>query len=199
MNPSAARGFSLVEVMIVLAFLVIVLAMAVPTVGTIHDEDQAKEVLDLIEDLHRACAEHHRDTQRYAIEFSPAANGSSYTQPRYHELSLPQRTLGWAGPYLSEVLDIQRNPFRGAIYVQNHLAASPANGFDLDGDGEIDADSSGQFVVIYGVPERIARMVDEVLDGGSARVGDSWMLRGRVEWSSSAGGALVVCLMSKEG
>ena len=186
----------MIEFLITIAFMIVLLSVALPSAGSLRDADRAGDILKMTEKLAEASAAYRRDTGKSAIEFSPARGGHSYTQPRYHLLSMKQADPKWRGPYLDRPLSLDDNPYGGAIYLQNNLTASPANGFDLHGSGNAEQHGPGQFVVFYGVPERIARSVDEKLDGGLAERGAGWRHTGKVEWSPASGGALCVYLMA---
>ncbi|MCA9321644.1 MAG: hypothetical protein KDB53_12965 [Planctomycetes bacterium] len=190
-------GFSMIEFLITIAFLVVLLSVAVPSFGNLRDGERASQILELTEELGRACERHRKDTGRPAIEFSPARGGHSYSQPRFHELSMPQPLPGWKGPYLASPLSLDQNPYGAAIYLQNRLGASPANGFDLHGSGKSEQTGAGQFVVFYGIPERVAREIDQRLDGSLEDLDGSWRLNGRVEWIPSSGGALSIFISSE--
>lgn len=199
MNDASGRraGFTLVETMIALAFVIVLLAMAVPAAGSIRDEQQASDIVELLEDLESSCRAFTEDTEKLAVEFSATPDGEAYAQARYHTLSMKQDLKGWNGPYRSRPLTHQDNPYHQAVYLQSHLAASPANGFDLDGDGAVETKGPGQFVVLYGVPERVARIVDSRLDQRLGIDGDGWRRTGRVEWTPSSSGALTIQLHTK--
>lgn len=195
--PRGYSGFTLVETLIAVAFVVVLLAMAVPAAGSIRDERQAGAVVELTEELEAACRAFREDTDRRAVEFSATPDGEAYAQARYHTLSMRQNMKGWHGPYRRRPITHEDNPWGQAIYLQSHLAASPANGFDLDADGAVDAEGPGQFVVLYGVPERVARIVDGRLDRDLGIEGEGWRRTGRVEWMPSSGGALTIQLQAE--
>lgn len=194
-----SAGFTIVETLIATAFVVVLLAMAVPAAGSIRDEQQAADIIELAESLEVACRKFEKDTGKLAVEFSSTPDGEAYAQARYHSLSMRQAVDGWAGPYRTRPVTHADNPYGQPVYLQNHLAASPANGFDLDADGKPEAIGPGQFIVMYGVPERVARLVDSRLDQALGVDGDGWRRTGRVEWTPSSSGALTIQLDIERG
>ncbi len=182
------------EVMVTLAFASILVVVAVPAVGSLRDGQHVDQIISVAQELSQAATRCYRDTGRHALELTPAPDGSSYTHPRFHQLSMAQEIQGWNGPYLTQPLSREANPFGGAVYLQNDLGASPAHGFILKGIAGGAQKGPGQFVVFHGIPERIAQAVDRILDENTASK-RRWRDTGRVEWAPGGGGSLSICLM----
>ncbi|MEZ6196909.1 MAG: hypothetical protein R3F20_14465 [Planctomycetota bacterium] len=192
----AQAGISIIEILIAVSVLLLILAVGIPAADRIRSDSQVGDVLATVERLSEACERHHRDTGRMAVEFSPTKNGEAYSDPRYHSLSISQSRPGWKGPYLARPVGLEDNPFGGPVYLQNNLSASPANGFRLAGSQGETTEGPGQFVVFYGVPEEIARLIDAQLDKGFADSED-WKTTGSVEWTDSGSGGLSIFLMER--
>ena len=189
-----AQGISLIDVLLTIAFSTILLSVAIPGIGLMRDNYRRDEIVELINDIGRSSHRFLKDTGQPAIEFAAAKDGQSYVHPRYHQLSMPQEIQGWRGPYLKSPLSCSDNPYGASIYIIDKLNVSPAHGFDLKANGEI-VGGPGQFVVLYGVPERIAKMVDTVIDDEFCESA-SWDSVGRVEWAPGGGGSLSVHLLT---
>lgn len=194
-NRSQA-GFSIIEVLIALSVLMLILAVGVPAANQIRNDNRAGAIFNTLDRLREACERHHADTGKMAVEFSPTHNGESYSAPRYHTLSIASRHAGWKGPYLARPLTVADNPFGGPVYLQNNLSSSPANGFHLAGAAGPKTEGPGQFVVFYGVPEEIAKQIDQRLDAGIGER-EEWRSTGRVEWTQGGSGGLVIFLMGQ--
>jgi hypothetical protein len=130
---SKAKRIKYSEVLTIVALAAILLVVAIPTIGGFRDHRHAQRIVDLAEELSSAAVSFRKDVGRAAIEFTASRDGESYVHPRFHELSMPQSSRGWQGPYLDQPLSRDMNPYGQAIYLQNDLSASPAHGFVLHG------------------------------------------------------------------
>lgn len=195
-NFRSMAGFSIIEVLIALAVLVLILAVGVPAADRIRNGGRVAEIYDTVDRLREACERHYADTGKMGVEFSPTNSGEAYSAPRYHTLSIASRHVGWKGPYLARPLSLADNPFGGCVYLQNNLSSSPANGFRLSGVKGPKTEGPGQFVIFYGVPEEIAREIDARLDA-DLQGAEEWRSTGRVEWTQGGAGGLVIYLMGQ--
>ena len=170
-------GFTLMELVVVVAIMVALAAVVVPMVGSAKRDAQVAQVLQVTDSLRTACMKFHADTAKLAKEDSNAdgANG--------HQLALAQENIsGWKGPYISQALAKSEHPFGGRVNVFKSLDDAQGNGFDLTGDGTLDATGEGNFVRFYAMPEEIATLIDEALDDG---VAGEWGTTGRVRYGEN--------------
>lgn len=186
-----ARGFTLVEFLIILSVAVLLLGVAVPVIGTQQDDAKAADIVKVCDSLKSGVSIHFKDTGQLATEYS----GKSYKGSQYHELSLNQAETSWKGPYIDTPVSSHQNPFGGFIYLYENLdggSAKPGGGFKLTGPHGPLTCGRGQFVGFSRIPEFVARLIDEAFDEG---VPGDWQTHGRVEWNRTNGGTLMVFLM----
>ena len=177
-NSNGERGFTLIEVVVVIAVIALLAGLVVPTVVGVSDDTKASKVLAVYDSIKKACERHYAHTSTTAREFTNSRNNNR------HELSITQNTNGWKGPYLDHPLTQADNPFGGHIMVYETFTQGGGNaprGFDLLGGGTNTASGNGQYVMFYNVPESTAQAVNDALDNGVA--GD-WMTTGRVRYVS---------------
>ena len=189
MNPwsSPLRGFTLVELLIVIVIIGLLAAVIAPNVSSATDDAKAARIMATVDVLRSGVSTHYMHTGRGALEYG----GPSWTQVNQHQLSMPQTTSGWKGPYIDHPLSHADNPFGGNVLVYTSFSSGRAGGgFDLLGGGSNTVTGNGQHVEFHSVPEAIAQLVNDTLD---ADIAGDWKTTGRVEWASS-GSALVVFL-----
>lgn len=178
--PPAAAGFTLIEVIVVVAVLALLAGLILPSVTGVTDDAKAGKVLTVTDTLKKAVDLHYAHTSTLAIE------SSASTSVAQRELSTAQTTPGWKGPYLDHPVGKSDNPFGGDIVVYDSFTSggtSAPGGFDLLGSGADTATGAGQYVMIHDVPDATAQAVDSALDRGIA--GD-WKVTGRVEYDATA-------------
>ena len=173
----AHAGFTLIEVIVVIAVITLLAGVVVPMVASYSNEGRVAKILSIIDAVRSGAQRHYVDTGRMATEYS----GSTYTQDRFHELSRTQKYSGWKGPYIDHPLTQGDHPFGGQIYMYENLVGGPArpNGFVLTGTGGSTTTGSGQFVGFSAVPEDVAKKVDAALD---RNIPGDWKSFGRVEY-----------------
>jgi general secretion pathway protein G len=152
------NGFTLVELMVVVAVIGILAGVLTPTINGLTDKAKVAKIVQLYENLKTACLSHYNDTSRYAWEYD--VNESP--DPSYHHLSMRQSYAGWNGPYIERPLNYNDNPYRKDVDVAPGLWW---NSYDLDRNGNAEVSGAGNELLITNVPEVVARLVDETLDG----------------------------------
>ena len=172
MKEARQSGFTLIEVVVVIAVLALLAGLALPMIGSTTNDARVTKVRAGIDQLTKACQRYKNDTRSYAVERSDARGAAN------HQLSIKQSTSGWKGPYIDHVISEADNPFGSWIRVYNKLNAAPA-GFDLDGNNRADVSGDGNVLVVAGVDEESAEQIDEGLDKG---LSGNWKRTGRVQW-----------------
>lgn len=185
-GTAARGGFTLVEIVVVTSIVIALAAVTVPLVYLVQRDEYTAELVTLINTCRSACLKFHDDTERIPRESS---QGSATAR----QLSLAQPFSGWKGPYLDHPLTAADNPFGGAVDVFDTM--TPAGNFDLLGGGAPTSSGIGNCLQIQLVPEDIARLVDENIDGG---VAGAWDVTGRVKWVDT-NGLLQVHLADHDG
>jgi prepilin-type N-terminal cleavage/methylation domain-containing protein len=191
MQDQRARGFTLMEVVVVVAILALLAGVVVPVFRSAQQDGQASKILAVADTLKKATEKHFADTGRLATEYSPTTAGA-YTGVAQHHLSMTQTYANWRGPYLDHPLTRADNPFQDAVYVYPALnIGQTSGGFNLTGGGANTHTSAGQTAVFYGVPQVVAERVDAALD---KNIPGSWQTTGRVEYSNNI---LAIFLMAQ--
>ena len=172
-------GFTLMELVVVIAVLVALAALLVPAISSVMDDAKVSEVASLFDSTKKAATRHNFDTGRFAHEYT----GPSYLAAGHHELSMEQSYSGWKGPYLEEPLNLKHNPWGGNVHLYNYLLVNGLQGWDLDRDGTHEHTSQTRACVLWmnQVPEEAAEQLDESLDTGTERDTD-WRAAGRLQW-----------------
>lgn len=163
-NTLQSPGFTLLELVIVLAVMTILSGILIPIVKQIIDNSKVAKVLGLIDSLTSACKRYHMDTAQFATE-----DGSS-TLPAAHTLSYnpnvdPENPVaaGWDGPYIDGPLLNAQLPFTGATI---RLLPSVGSTFLLSGWGGPGTTSpQGNEIELLGIPMGWAIRIDELIDG----------------------------------
>ena len=178
-------GFTLVEIVIVVAVLALLAGVVVPMFGTVSRDAKITRILQVFDELRNACQRHYSDTSRLCHEYQ------GYTDASNHGLSMNWGAAGWKGPYIDHPLNSSDNPYGGFIHMYESLSGVNGwgPGFDLDGDGNVETVNSGQMVCLQNVPEADAADIDKKLDSG---VAGTWSSTGRCKYVS---GILVLLLM----
>jgi prepilin-type N-terminal cleavage/methylation domain-containing protein len=188
---SRTAGFTLMEVVVVVAILALLAGVVVPVFSSVQQDGQASKILSVTDSLKKAVDKHFADTSRLATEYSPTPGGA-YTGAAQHQLSMTQSYANWRGPYLDHPLTRADNPFQDAVYVYQGLSlAQTGGGFNLTGGSSNTHTGNGQTLVFYGVSQAVAQRVDAALD---KNIPGTWSATGRVEYSNN--GILAIYLMS---
>lgn len=177
---SFQRGFTLIEVVVVVAVIALLAGLVVPSVLGVSDDAKSSKILATYDAVKKACAQHYAHTSTLASE------RSNSTATNRHQLSVQQTTTGWKGPYLDHPLTRADNPFGGHIIVwetYNQGGGNAPVGFDLLGSGANTVTGNGQYLMFYNVPQATAQSVNDAMDNGIA---GNWMTTGRVEYQANS-------------
>lgn len=174
------RGFTLVELMVVIAIVGLLASVLTPQVSSLIDRGKTAKIVSAVKTLETAELAHYSDTGFFATEWdyyeSPAAG--------YHALSMNQSYAGWMGPYIPKPWNYSDNVVNqdtdiGAMS-QCQTFCWAAASFDLDRNGSAET-TTGALVGYSGIPSNLAQRVDQILDGP----GGTWNTQGKVEWDGS--------------
>lgn len=176
------RGFTLMELVVVVAVLIALSALLIPAVSGVLEDAKVAQVVTEVNSLKTACAKHYMDTGSFAHEYC----GTQYmVQPQHRQLTAPQTYRGWKGPYIESPLDTG-NPWGGRVHLYATLLVNGLTGWDLDYDGnpELTTADTANVLWLSDVPADQAEAIDEALDPPVASGGD-WRTSGRVQWNEN--------------
>jgi prepilin-type N-terminal cleavage/methylation domain-containing protein len=179
-----SSGFTLVELIVVVAIISLLAVTLIPRVGGLTDRAKVAKVLAVYDSLKMACDLHYADTSRYAYELLPTYSGASY-----HQLSQNQGYGGWNGPYIDGPITFSDNPTKGWPAVSDNLDRWYCGGFDLDRDDIAERSGAGNFLHFERFPESLAQEIDAQVDGPGP---GNWRTTGKVEWHSHWGGTIQI-------
>lgn len=178
------RGFTLVELMVVIAIIGVLSSVLIPQVNGFIDKAKATKMMSVADTLTAACTAYNADVGRY--------NAHEYAAPYYtaagdHELSYDNGQPNWGGPYIKAPLSKSENPFDDRVWMyeaaNNWASATGGQGFDFNADGVVDTVAGeGNNVVFYNVPARIAQIVDRLVDGSDVA---NWEANGKGEYQGN--------------
>lgn len=172
-------GFTLVELIVVMAIIALLVTVLIPTVGHIRNRAKVTQVLRLVSTLRDACNMFYEDMGYFPTEFEIGHIPRIISQ---HQLTYDQGG-NWNGPYLKTPYKRADSPFDGWTGVYSGLTSYPSNqggsGFDLNGDGSDETRGGGSLVRLDGCDQHIAQMVNDVIDEG---VPGPWTETGKVEF-----------------
>lgn len=172
------KSFTLLEVVLVVAILVVLAASVIPIVKQSIEDTKVTKVIDLSEVLKHACKNYRIDVNRYPIEIP------TFPAPVTHGLSQDDSRSGWKGPYISSPLAPEDNPYFDGGAGAGVAVFSPMLGlyaFDVDGNGVDDRTGAGSYVIFYNVSQSAAKNINDILDSHLGN--NNWQARGRVEYS----------------
>ena len=193
-TSNKTQGFTLLEIVIVVAILALLFAVIAPVAKEMIDDAKVTKILDLKSRLLEAAQRYHLDTGKFPVENSGPLSGPLWA-PKDHKLSMdPGGVVVWNGPYIDKPLSFEDHPFGGQIQLLSTLKRASHVGFDLLGDGDL-LDTNGSMLVIHNLTSKFAQKVDKVLDGHKPYLTGPWDKQGEVAWIVSSRD-LVIFLMA---
>lgn len=183
---SKLRAFSMLELIVVISLIGLLAGVLAPIAFQSKKEAQAAKIVAVVDGLTRAVERFYADNGKFPKESTSTGATAS------HELleggaSLPD----WKGPYLLSPLTENDNPVTAAITLLDSLDASTITPAFSSLDG------SGSVAIFYEIPEDVALIVNEILDGSEQGSGVNWKTAGRVTFFAGTSGGIQ--LMSPTG
>lgn len=183
-----SRAFTLTEILVVIAIIGILGLIVGPSISKSIFNAKMTKMARLINSLQSASESFYADTGYFT--------GTTNDLTMYNATN---NYTGWNGPYL-------KMPIRNSDYPFNRLDKSKIAvsifdnisfvgfgsgiGFDLDGDGVIDRNGSGNYVLFYNdcvqanMPSELARAIDNVIDEGLNQ-SSGWESTGKMKYNAN--------------
>lgn len=177
------RGFTLLEMIVSVAILILLAGLLAPFLFTSKIEAQAAQVAATVRSLRTACARYYFDNGHFPKEIpnsaDPRNDRNLWTDP-----GLTPST--WKGPYILEPLGHESHPEGGVMEVLEDLTSFDIpHGFTVGG-VPLNKNNAGCALIYQDISETICEKVDELLDAGEEPASS----RGNVVWGPvGAGGS----------
>lgn len=169
------RGFSLLEVVVIVAILVLLAGVTVPVAKNLFLDSKANRIAKLAEVLRDACMRYHLDTGEFAKEgehlaFDTAGAIQGALDSSKYRLSTNPGLSSWKGPYIDRALSPADNPIGKSIWVSDQLTDPGFMiGFDFKASNQY-VTGAGNMLVVELDPtnpdaaQAMALAVDGILD-----------------------------------
>lgn len=184
----AKRGFTLLELVIVLAVMAVLAGVLVPVVKQVLDAAKVTKLVTLVDSLAQASRRYYKDTRNFAKEFGQSSLASE------HQLAYDQggAVKDWNGPYIEGPLMDSMQPFENAqIQLLPTLLGIPGSGGSGSGyylaglAGPQTLSTSGQEVYLGALATKWAEKINEAFDGPDE--GADAATAGRVIYQDNSG------------
>lgn len=138
-NSCRCRGATVLETVVVLAIIVLFAGIVTPEVKNYFVRAKAAKICAVYQSIAKGAMDFWADTGIYAHEDSESDD------EKYHMLFYKPvpHVPGWSGAYIGHPLSKADNPFKQPVVLHNMLDDAAPGGFDLNGDGTIDAKGTG--------------------------------------------------------
>jgi len=170
-NRAREQGFSLIELIGVLAVIAILAAMVAPKVFDVIEDAKVSTLVDNVKQLTTASSKFYKDTGMRPTHNPGDANGVNHQLIRNDA-----KIANWKGPYLDEEM---QSPFATST---SYYLMSGAQAFDIDGDGTSDY-ANAMYVAVDGLNADQALAVSTAIDNDAA---GKWYATGKVRTRKSA-------------
>jgi|KBSSwiStaDraftv2_1062776.scaffolds.fasta_scaffold543703_2 prepilin-type N-terminal cleavage/methylation domain-containing protein len=193
-QPSRSRGFTLIEMIGVLAVIAILAALLVPKIFEAINNARVNNAAVSYNTAKTAIADHYA---KFGTMLS--SNGVPIVAGQNQSTNM-DKVLVAEGfmdkPFIVKIGDGIQNRVEVVPAVTAGTAVDAGNtAFDLDGSGAAVNDAPGSVVVwavIYGVTEGDAKDLNDRIDGATLGAATGADLKGRVKYADAAGGTTTV-------
>lgn len=183
-----AKGFTLLELVIVLAVMATLAGVLVPIVKQVLDSAKVSKLTSLVDSLSNACKRYYKDTRGFAKEYgySSLADEHQLAYDQTDPLKVAVPVKDWNGPYIEGPLLDSMLPFEGAqIQLLGTLQGAGAGYFLAGSSGPNTKGNLGQEINLGPLPLKWAEKINAAFDGTGENAPP---VEGRVIYADEGGG-----------
>ncbi len=160
-------GFSLIELVVIVAILSTLAALIAPGVTSFYQDSKAQQIVTMSNTLRDACMRYWHDNDAFAVEDSSSIcyDEADPACVNGHQLSFAPVPLAanadkantWDGPYIEEVFSSVNHPSGGNFFISSDFTDKT---FTMGGA----AVSSGTYLELDQISQIIANLVEQRID-----------------------------------
>lgn len=198
------KGFSLFEMLIVIAILVAVTGIITPYVLNMIDKAKAQVIMEVYSNISSAVSQYRNDMLRgtnlppNSEDLLPIEDGENLDK-EFHTLFHPPTdailAAAWKGPYIARPLTTKDNPMGKGLKLERNLDSSGRSWKIIDASSP-PLGGPGAYIRFEGIPEDISKRVDSLVDAVDTA---NWKTLGKVQLGGATGTTLFLFILDLNG